>query len=118
MCKHSENCIRERELQVIFEDVRDSAYKIIESKGETSYGIGLSLVRITQAVVKDENSILTVSCLLDDYLGISDVYLSIPVIINKDGVRDVLELDLNKYELDKLNFSANTLKTVIKDLDL
>ncbi len=118
VCMNHRNCDRDAELNKIFEEVRDSAYKIIERKGETSYGIGLSLVRITQAILNDENSILPVSCYIDDYIGIRDVYLSLPAVINREGIRDVLKLELDKEEQEKLRYSAKTLKNVLKEVGL
>ncbi|MHA2281128.1 MAG: L-lactate dehydrogenase [Promethearchaeota archaeon] len=118
VCNNHEKCNREVELNKIFEEVRDSAYEIIERKGETSYGIGLSLVRITQALINNENSILPVSCFIDDYIGINDVYLSLPAVLNNEGIRDVLKLDLNKEEQENLRHSAQTLKDVLKAVGL
>ena len=114
MCDNKDLCNRDEELDKIFEEVRDSAYKIIEAKGETSYGIGLSLVRITQAILNNENAILPVSCYINDYLDIDDVYLSLPAVINKNGVRDILKLELSLEEQKKLRYSAQTLKNVLK----
>lgn len=118
ICENYGKCNRDEELNKIFEEVRDSAYKIIERKGETSYGIGLSLVRITQAILNNENSILPVSCYIDNYLNISDVYLSLPAVINNEGVRDTLKLELNHEEQKKLRLSAQTLKNVLKEVGL
>ena len=118
VCMNNRNCNRDVELNKIFEEVRDSAYKIIEKKGETSYGIGLSLVRITEAILNDENSILPVSCYIDDYLDFGDLYLSLPAVLNNGGVRDILKLDLNQEEQEKLRLSAQTLKNVLKECGL
>jgi len=118
VCNNHEKCDRETELNKIFEDVRDSAYEIIERKGETSYGIGLSLVRITQALINNENSILPVSCYIDDYIGINDVYLSLPAVLNSEGIRDILKLELNNEEQEKLRHSAQTLKNVLNAVGL
>ncbi len=117
-CKNTTTCNREEELNKIFLEVRDSAYEIIKRKGETSYGIGLSLVRITQAILNNENSILPVSCYIDDYIGFGDVYLSLPAVINNGGVRDILKLELESEEQEKLRHSANTLKNVLKEVGL
>jgi L-lactate dehydrogenase len=117
-CNNYDTCNREEELNKIFEEVRDSAYEIIERKGETSYGIGLSLVRITQVILNNENSILPVSCYIDDYIEISDVYMSLPAVINNEGVRDILKLELNQEEQKKLKFSAQTLKNVLNEVGL
>jgi L-lactate dehydrogenase len=98
-----------------FSEVRDSAYKIIERKGETSYGIGLALVRITQAILKDENAVLPVSVLVQNYYGIDDVYLSLPSVLNRGGVREVLNMQLNEKEVSDLRRSAEVIKAVIKN---
>ncbi len=118
ICENHKECDSKGEFTKIFEEVRDSAYKIIDKKGETSYGIGLSLVRITQAILKNENSILPVSCYIDNYLSISDVYLSLPAVINKDGVRKILKLELDSEEQENLEFSSKTLKKVLKSVGL
>jgi len=118
ICKKSSTCQHDKELNKIFIEVRDSAYKIIERKQETSYGIGLALIRITQAIMNDENAILPVSSLVDDYLGISDVYLSLPAVINKEGVREVLKIGLNSQEQGELKNSAEVIKKVIGETGL
>lgn len=104
----------ETKLKKIFESVRDSAYKIIEKKGETSYGIGLSLTKISKAILKNQNSILPVSSLLEDYYGISDLYLSVPAIVCRQGIRQVMKVKFDKLELEALKNSALKIKEVIK----
>ena len=118
MCGNSHVCRQEEELEKIFSEVRDSAYKIIEKKGETSYGIGLSLVRITQAILHDENAVLPVSSLITDYLDMRDVYLSLPAVVNKNGVRELLKLEFAKKEEKALKKSADAIKEVIKEVGL
>jgi L-lactate dehydrogenase len=105
-------------LNEIFEQVKNSAYEIIDRKGETSYGIGIALARITQAILNDENSILPVSSLIDNYLDIDDVYLSLPVILNRNGVRELIYLELNPEEQVSLKDSVSTIKNVLNQLDL
>jgi L-lactate dehydrogenase len=116
ICKNKSICNKSIKLDKIYNEVRESAYKIIEKKGETSYGIGLSLVRISQAILNDENSILPVSCYLNDYYGINDVYISVPAIINKTGVREIIKLKFNDEEIQKLKSSAQTLKNVLNSI--
>ncbi len=118
ICPNRGKCNRDRELGKIFEKVKTSAYEIINKKGETSYGIGLALWRITNAILNNENAILPVSILVDGYLQIKDVYLSLPSIINKDGIKSTLELNLDKEETNNLKHSASTLKNIIKELDI
>ncbi|MBR6684502.1 MAG: L-lactate dehydrogenase, partial [Firmicutes bacterium] len=75
----------------------------------TYYGIGMSLVRITKAIFDDENSVLTVSVLTTGQYGINGVYLGLPAIINRNGVRSILNLRLSEEEVTKLQQSAATL---------
>ncbi len=117
-CNNREFCDNEKELSQIFEEVRMSAYKIIERKGETSYGIGLALAQITQAILHDENTILPVSTLVKDYLGIQNVYLGLPAILNKLGVVRVLKIALNSKEKDYFNQSAQKLRNVIEEVGI
>ncbi len=115
-CDHFKSCKREKVLAGIFKEVKDSAYKIIESKGETSYGIGLALLRITRAILNDENSILPISSLAKGYLGVENVYLSLPAIVNKAGVKQVLNIELSPQEEKAFRNSASALKKIISDI--
>lgn len=118
ICREEANCDHPEELENIFLEVRDSAYKIIERKGETSYGIGLALVRITQAIIHDENAILPVSYLVEDYYGINDVYLSLPAVLNRQGVREILKVEFDTKERHQLENSGAAIKKVIKETGL
>jgi len=102
----------------IFNQVRSAAYEIINRKGATTFAIGLALVRIVGSILRDENSVLSVSTLLDGYYGISDVCLSIPVILNRNGVSRALDIILDESEIGKLKASADVLKAAIKKLDI
>ncbi|RCW67045.1 L-lactate dehydrogenase [Saliterribacillus persicus] len=94
----------------LFVNVRDAAYHIIERKGATYYGIGLALVRLTKAILNNENSIVTISTHLNGEYGLDDVYLGVPAILNENGVREIIELDLNEKEQKQLEKSASVLK--------
>ncbi|MHA2123419.1 MAG: L-lactate dehydrogenase [Promethearchaeota archaeon] len=118
ICNKGAFCDNQKELSQIFEEVKNSAYKIIERKGETSYGIGLALAQITQAILHDENTILPVSSLVRDFLGINQVYLSLPAIINKLGVSHVLKIALNPIEEDNFKKSAQKLRILIEQVGL
>ena len=117
ICGKTDKCRCEK-MKIISEEVKDSAYKIIEAKGETSYGIGLSLVRITRAIIHDENAVLSVSTLIDGYLGVKDIYLSLPSIVNKSGVRDNLKIELSSEEQAQFRQSAEKIKSIIKQIGL
>lgn len=106
------------ELLEIFEKVKNAAYQIIQAKGATNYSIALTLVKITRSILRNENSILPVSTLITDYYGISDICLSIPSRVNINGVDQYLKLELSKQEQKLFKLSANTLKKIIKTIDL
>ncbi|MFX1346866.1 MAG: L-lactate dehydrogenase [Promethearchaeota archaeon] len=118
MCKFVDFNESDREFQKIFKEVRDSAYKIIKKKGETSYGIGLALTRITQAIVNDENTILPVSTYIENFYGINDIYLSLPCILNKNGVQETLNIRLNEEEVSNFKLSANKIKNILKKISI
>jgi L-lactate dehydrogenase len=100
----------------IAEQVRDSAYHIIDYKGATCYAVGLALVRITGAVLRSQNSVLTVSVLLDGEYGLRDVCLGVPCIVSAKGVEKVLTAALPEHELAALHASAAVLKEAIDGL--
>ena len=103
-------------LQEIFIKTRDAAYQIIERKGATYYAIGAGLLRIVEAILRDQNTVLSTSSFLTDYYGISDVCLSLPSVVDRDGVERVLKLDLNEKEMIGLMESARVLKDIIPQL--
>lgn len=100
----------------LFGEVKNAANAIIKGKGATYYAIGLAVRRIMEAVLRDENSILTVSSLLEDVYGISGVCLSLPSIVNASGVSRVLELPIDDREKQQLKHSAETIKKVMDGL--
>lgn len=117
-CLNCNKCNHREDLSRIFAETRDFAYKIIERKGETSYGIGMALTRITEAIIKDENSVLPVSCFVQNYYGKTDLYMSLPAVVNKSGIREILDVRLNNKEIEQFKKSADTIKTVIRELSL
>jgi len=98
------------DLKKIHEGVVNAAYEIIDKKKATYYGIGMALNRLIRAILDNENSILTVSTYLENQYGQNDVYIGVPAIINEDGVRELIELNLNQYEQEKLDNSCNLIK--------
>ena len=102
------------DLDKIHKGVVDAAYEIIEKKKATYYGIGMALNRLVRAIIDNENSILTVSTYLDNKYGQNDIYIGVPAIINRTGVRELLELDLNEEEQQKLNKSCELMKEMRK----
>lgn len=104
------------EMKDVFKEVQSAAYKIIEAKGATFYAISLALVSIVQAIIRDENRVLPVSSVLDGYYGISDVALSVPTVVNRNGVDRILHLPLEPEEIKALQNSAAVLKETIQSL--
>ena len=106
------------ELDEIAANVKNAAYKVIEGKGATNYAIGLSAARIVEAVLRDESVILPVSSVLNDYLGVSDVALSVPTVVNRQGATRTIPMEMTADELAKFRASADALKTSIASLGL
>jgi L-lactate dehydrogenase len=98
------------DLNKIFLNVRDAAYHIIERKGATYYGIAMGLVRLTKALLENENSVLTISACLNGEYGHDNIYIGVPAIVNRNGVMKIIELDLSEQEKENFAHSVNVLK--------
>ncbi|MGH4137964.1 L-lactate dehydrogenase [Clostridium sp.] len=119
--EYCDNCLKKcgGEMKLnIYKDVKEAAYKVIEKKGATYYAIALAVKRIVEAILSNENSILTVSSLLKGEYGIQDVYMGVPTIIGIGGVKKILQVKLNKDEMDQLVDSSKVLKSVIDDSNI
>ena len=108
------NFLNEEELEEICDEVKNAAYEIINKKGATYYGIGMCLVRITNAILGDENAIITVS----SYDENNDIYIGIPSILNKDGVKSRIYINLTDDEKNKLQSSVDIIKNAIENIDI
>ena len=104
------------DLDDIFVNVRDAAYHIIQRKGATYYGIAMGLVRLTKAILHNENSILTVSAYLEGEYEEEDLYIGVPAIVNRTGIREVLHLNLDNEEKEKFKKSAAVLRETMDPL--
>jgi len=104
--------LNEEELDNIYVNVRDAAYDIIDRKGATCYGIGMCLVRITNAILGDENSIITIST----YDKNNNVFVGLPAVINANGVREKVYVNLTKEEEDRLQKSIDVIKDAINKI--
>lgn len=100
------------ELEEIFIRTRDAAYEIIDAKGSTSYGIGMGLARITRAIFQNQEVALPVSALLRGEYGHEDMYIGTPAIVNRKGIRRVVELELDDYESEQFDKSVATLREI------
>ena len=109
LCDSSEDVCMDR-LSEIAAEVQGAAYKIIEAKKATYYGIGMAMTRITKAILGDENSVLTDSAMLRGEYGQTDVFAGVPCIINRNGIQRVLEISLNEEEQQKFEDSCRILR--------
>lgn len=103
------------DLKKIHDGVWQAAYEIIDKKKATYYGIGMALNRLVKAVLNDENAILTVSTYQNGEYGQEGMYIGVPAIINKNGVKDILQLKLNEEDQTKFNHSCEIMKENIKN---
>ncbi len=100
----------------IFRKVRDAGYDVIARKDATQYGVSLAIRRIIEAILRNENSILTVSSVLQGQYGINDIALSVPTIVNSEGIERVLELPLEPVETKQLLASSQKLKGILEHI--
>jgi len=105
-----------KQRQLIEQQVRDSAYHIINYKGSTQFAVGLALVRITGAILRSQNSILSVSTLVESDFGIKDVCLSVPCVVTDKGVERIIESPLTADELISMSHSADVLRKALDSL--
>lgn len=94
----------------IFTLTRDAAYEIIERKGATYYAVAAGLLRIVEAILRDQRTVLSVSSLVTDYYGVDDVCLSLPAVISRSGIEGVLRLELDRTEAHGFRHSADILR--------
>lgn len=108
----------EESMERIAEEVKNCAYEIIAKKRATYYGIAMSVRRICEAIVRNERSILPISRMIHGEYGIEGIVLSMPAVLGEEGVQTRVSIALNEDEQKKLKQSADTLASVIKELDL
>lgn len=104
------------DLQMMYSEVKNSAYEIIEKKGATYYAIAAAVARIVECIAGAENSILTISSVLDGEYGISDIALSVPTQVSGYGTERILEVPFSEQEIAGLRNSAQTLKESLKSI--
>ena len=104
-------------LETLSHSVTNAAYEVIQGKGATNYAIGLAGARLVEAIVRDQNTILPLSTVLSGYRGISDVALSVPSLVGREGVTATYEIPMSVGERKQLQASADTLRQVIAGLE-
>ncbi len=115
--------VTERDLGVIDREsiehqTREAAYEIIEAKGATYYAIGAGLLRIVESILRDQGTVLSVSTHIENYMGVQDVYLSLPCIIGRHGIEQVMFLPLSETERDKFKASGDLMRGYLEQLDI
>jgi L-lactate dehydrogenase len=113
-CEHCTGQCASLDKTEITEAVKNSAYHIIEAKGSTNYGVALAVTKIVESVIRDENSVLTVSMMLNGEYGIDECCLSVPCIVNKKGVSRIVETEMDRTERNDLNQSTEVLRNICR----
>lgn len=104
----------QKKLDLLFDKTKNAAYEIINTKGATYYAIGLAITNIVRSILKDQNNIFPLSCLVDDYYGIKDVCLSVPCVVSRKGIKERIHIHLDNNEQKMLKNSAKTIKEYIR----
>jgi L-lactate dehydrogenase len=117
-CPTCHRCAFKETHRSIVEEVRKSAYHIIDYKGATFYAIGLSLVRISEAILRNERSVLTVSTYLNGEYGQKDICLSVPSVVGRNGVEMIVNAELADEEQKELDASAKILRGMLDQLKI
>ncbi|MCI5807101.1 MAG: L-lactate dehydrogenase [Candidatus Faecenecus gallistercoris] len=107
-----QNFLSAKEMDAIADEVKNAAYEIIKRKGATYYGIGMCLVRITNAILGDENTIITVSTYDKD----NDVYVGLPTVLNRNGADKKIYITLNLEETNRLQKSIDLIRDAIASI--
>ena len=102
----------------LFLKVRNAGYEIVKRKGRTFYAVALGMTKIVESILRNENAVLTVSCFLQNYHGVSDTCLSVPVVLNRSGVKEIIRLPLDEKEIADFQKSATIIRNVVHSLDL
>ncbi len=116
-CAEQPGCGTIESLHGIYDEVKNSAYRIIEAKGATYYAVAQAVKRICTAIIRDEKTIMPVSAYLDGEYGFSELCMSMPCIVGKDGIKRVIEIELSESEEAYLKESADKLSGMIKMLE-
>ena len=116
-CRIRGRALESRDMSRMYRQVRDSAYEIIRRKGATYYGIAMAVGRIAACIVKDERAVLPVSVVLEGQYGLDGLALSLPSIVGRNGVEEILEMPLSEEESRALHTSARQMREAIASVE-
>ncbi len=108
----------QKQFDELFLKVKAAGYEIAKRKGRTNYAVALAITKIVESLLRNENAVLTVSTLLEDYHGVSDICLSVPVVLNRAGVKEIIKLPLDEKEILDFRNSASVIRKVNDSLGL
>lgn len=117
-CEQCRGACPQQEFDALFERVRTAAYEIIRLKGATYYAIALGATRMIEAILRDQNTVVTASALVQGQYGLSNVCLSLPLVLGRDGVRQIIEIPLDAAETAALRHSAAVLRGTLEKVGL
>ena len=117
-CRLRGDGLHAADMDRLYQSVRDSAYEIIKRKGATYYGIAMAVGRIAEAIVRDEHAVLPISAVLEGQYGQEGLALSLPSIVGRNGLEEVLEVPMSQGERLALDASARQMKEAIAALML
>ena len=106
-----------KSMDKIYAETRNAAYEVIAKKGATYYAIGLGITKIVKSILSNQNEVLALSSYLTDYHGVSDVCLSVPTIVDRNGIKGHIVMPLNSLEKKQLRKSASIIKNVLRECD-
>lgn len=107
-----------KDLDKIYNDVQQAAYEIINRKKATYYGIGIALTRLVKAILGDENAIMPVSAYQNGEYGNSGIFIGVPAVINRNGIKEMVKLKLEPQDQEKFDYSAKVLsKMIVEEID-
>jgi L-lactate dehydrogenase len=116
-CQENGIPLSSEDMDRIFRQTRDAAYEIIRRKGATYYAVAAGLMRITEAILRDQNTVLSISSLITDYYGVDGVCLSLPTVVSRRGIERVLRLELSPREARGVRKSAEVLRQTLDSLE-
>lgn len=107
-----------KDLDKIYSNVQQAAYEIINKKRATYYGIGISLTRLVKAILDDENAIMPISTYQSGEYGQEGLFIGVPAVINRKGIKEIVKLELEKKDQEKFDYSCEIIaKTLLEEIN-